>query len=110
MAPRVVLDTAGITAPHWAPDGSFVVRRARLFRVSEPELTRRQAYDAAFLFLKEWWERGGRQSEDARWILSAMGRGDWNEDISNDPAMDHDWARCVQRILDGFDPYGDGMF
>jgi hypothetical protein len=30
--------------------------------------------------------------------------------ISNDPAMDEDWARCVQRIPDGFDPYGDGMF
>jgi hypothetical protein len=39
-----------------------------------------------------------------------MGRGDWKGDISNDPAMDEDWARCVQRILDGFDPYGDGMF
>jgi hypothetical protein len=69
-------------------------------------LTEREAYDAMFLFLKEYWERGNRSSGDIAGLLSDLQRGLlWEDDTSADPAMDHDWSQCVRRILDGHDPY-----
>jgi hypothetical protein len=69
-------------------------------------LTERQAYDAMFLFLNEYWERGNRSSEAIAGLLSDLQRDfPWADDGSADPAVDDDWKRCVRRILDGYDPY-----
>jgi hypothetical protein len=70
-------------------------------------LTERQAYDAMFLFLLEFWERGGRTSGDIAELLSWLDRSTtiWADDGSADPAMEDDWAKSVARIKSGFDPY-----
>jgi hypothetical protein len=71
-------------------------------------LTEKQAYDAMFLFLAEYWERGNRSSRGIADLLSNLERGVlWEDDKPTDPAMDEDWDRCVRRVLDGFDPYKD---
>jgi hypothetical protein len=70
-------------------------------------ITSGQGYDAMFLFLLDWWKRGGRQSEDVEWILNAMDRSSWQDGESNDPAIDHDWRKAVDRIRQGHDPYTD---
>jgi hypothetical protein len=60
-------------------------------------LTERQAYDAMFLFLVEYWERDLRSSDDL-------------DGSSADPAMDKDWENRVERIRSGFGPpYSDGL-
>lgn len=68
-------------------------------------LTERQAYDAMFLFLMEFWERGGRSSEDIEELLRWLDRTFWEGGGSFDPAMEADWAKSVGRIKSGFDPY-----
>jgi hypothetical protein len=68
-------------------------------------LTERQAYDAMFLFLHEYWERGGRQSDEVAGLLGSLNRRVWADGTSADPAMDADWAEAVVRIQEGFDPY-----
>ncbi len=69
-------------------------------------LTERQAYDAMFLFLREYWEEGKKSSADIAGLLSDLQRGfPWDDEGSADPAMDDVWNRCVQAILEGFDPY-----
>jgi hypothetical protein len=68
-------------------------------------ITVQQGYDAMFLFLLEFWNRGAPPSDDpVEWLLVAMDRttGDGG---SNDPAMDADWRACVGRVRDGLDPY-----
>jgi hypothetical protein len=70
------------------------------------EITVQQGYDAAFLFLLEFWRRGAPPSEDAvEWLLLAMDRSTHHDGGSNDPAMNEDWQTCVRRIVEGFDPY-----
>jgi hypothetical protein len=69
-------------------------------------LTERQAYDAMFLFLHEYWEEGKRSSDDIAGLLGDMQRGfPWADDGTADPAMDEAWKRCVARILNGHSPY-----
>jgi hypothetical protein len=67
-------------------------------------LTERQAYDAMFLFVLDFWNRDKGQS-DLVDLLSFLDRGVWGDAGSNDPAMEEDWRRCVERITEGFDPY-----
>ena len=66
-------------------------------------LTERQAYDAMFLFLLEFWERGNRSSADIAELLEWMRHAP--DDVSSDPAMDDDWDKAVERILAGHDPH-----
>jgi hypothetical protein len=71
-------------------------------------LTEQQAFDAMFLFLNEYWERGSRESEDLAALLGSLNRRLWADGTTADPAMAEDWKSCVQRIRDGFDPYRSG--
>jgi hypothetical protein len=75
----------------------------------ENQITRQQGYDAMFLFLREFCNRGASPSDDpVEWLLVAMDRRT-SDGGSNDPAMDSDWADCVKRIVSGVDPYA-GLF
>jgi hypothetical protein len=76
-------------------------RTSRRLRVKMP-LTDRQGYDAMFLFLFEFWERGNRSSQDIAQLLGWLQHGvAWADDTSSDPAMDEDWASCVRRVRRG---------
>jgi hypothetical protein len=69
-------------------------------------LTERQAYDAMFLFVVEYWERKNRSSRGIAELVGDLERyAAWQDGTPTDPAMDEDWELCVRRILDGFDPY-----
>jgi hypothetical protein len=74
---------------------------------SEP-LTAGEAYDAMYLFLRERRNRGEREDE-LTLLLGDMELGVlWEDGSSTDPAMEWDWVNAVQRIREGFDPYGPG--
>jgi hypothetical protein len=68
-------------------------------------LTEQEAYDAMFLFLREYWERGDRASAELGGLLGSLDRTTWVDGGSADLAMDEDWRHCVQRVQDGLDPY-----
>jgi hypothetical protein len=68
-------------------------------------LTEQQAYDAMFLFLHRYWERTGRHADDVAGLLGSLNRGLADDGRPADPAMAEDWAACVERIEEGFDPY-----
>jgi hypothetical protein len=63
-------------------------------------LTEKQAYEAAILFLEQWWVRGGKRSEDVAGLLSDMTPGLWADGSSNDPAQWTDWLESVERATD----------
>jgi hypothetical protein len=75
------------------------------------DLTPRQAYDAMFLFLQEYWERGNKADEGIAGLLGNCAVGLWeggtpDVPMTADPAMWHDWMSAVERVRSGEDPYG----
>lgn len=72
-----------------APDGS-----------SHPQLTTLEAFDAMRLFVENYWERGGKGSDELRLLLSAMNRDTamWTDGGPADPAMWSDWLHAVGRV------------
>jgi hypothetical protein len=74
----------------------------------EDAITSGQGYDAMFAFLRAWWERGGRRSEDVGQLLADLALGVlWDDGGSTDPAMEHDWCDAVRRVSKGDDVYAD---
>jgi hypothetical protein len=87
--------------------GSFAPpRRARSTRSRHPErvaertLTEREAFRAARYFLEQF---NVREKSDALMLLIGwMEEGTWEHDPAEtaDPAQWHDWAACVDRVID----------
>ena len=59
-----------------------------------------QAFDAMRLFLKAFWERGGRQSEDLALLLDFIDRDVWANGMPGDPAQWDEFRRAVDRSLE----------
>jgi hypothetical protein len=57
-----------------------------------------EAFDAMRAFLKAFWERGLRSSEDIGLLLSWLDRENWANGMPNDPAMWSDWRAAVDQI------------
>jgi hypothetical protein len=60
-------------------------------------LTIRQAFDAMFLFLEDYYERG--HSDDIAVLLSGLNVHLWTDDSTADPAMWGDWMKSIQKIV-----------
>lgn len=65
----------------------------------QEQLTSEQAYNAMFLFLQDYWERGNCLDEHMAGLLGSMSL--LEDGGSTDPAMLHDWQSCVARVLQG---------
>jgi hypothetical protein len=65
-------------------------------------ITERQAYDAMYLFLVEFWKRDGGKT-DLTDLLSWLGRERGGG--SADPAQEEDFHRSVERIRAGLNPF-----
>ena len=65
-----------------------------------PHLTALEAFDAMRVFIENHWERGGRQSDDLVWLLSATNRETviWPDGGPADPAMWGDWLVAVGEV------------
>lgn len=59
-------------------------------------LTVNEAYRAMFLFLEQYYEIGGRRSEDIATMLSGMAQTLWTDGSPNDPAQWDDWLTAVK--------------
>jgi hypothetical protein len=63
-----------------------------------PSLSVREAFDAMRYFLKEYWERGLRASNDVRLLLSAMDGSISSDGSPIDQAQWSDWLRAVTKV------------
>lgn len=64
---------------------------------NEKILTQKQAYEAMFKFLEQYWERG--KSDEIACILSNMSLTTWTEGTPADPAYIQDWDDAVKNVL-----------
>jgi len=67
---------------------------------SLPQLTALEAFDAMRVFVENYWERGLKESDDLRFLLSAMNRETaiWADGGPGDPAMWSDWLLALGRV------------
>lgn len=67
---------------------------------SLPDLTALEAFDAMRVFIENHWERGLKQSDDLRRLLSAMNRQTaiWADGGPADPTMWSDWLLALGRV------------
>ena len=73
-------------------------RRAQDGQVNEmnERLTVNEAYRAMFIFLEQYYERDGCQSDDIAVMLSGMAQTIWDDGGTNDPAQWSDWLKAVR--------------
>lgn len=69
---------------------------------SLPQLSALEAFDAMRVFIENHWERGLKESDDLRWLLSAMNRQTeiWADGGPSDPAMWSDWLLALGTVKD----------
>jgi hypothetical protein len=66
---------------------------------SRHQLTELEAYDAMRAFLKAYWERGLKSSDDIAVLLGSIQRGfPWADGSPADPAMWPDWLKAVDEV------------
>ena len=63
---------------------------------TETSLTPLEAYDAMFVFLEAYWERGGKSSDDIAGLLGSMNRTVFKDRVTADPAQWHDWIAAIE--------------
>ena len=63
-----------------------------------PRLSVREAFDAVRYFLKAYWERGLRSSDDIRLLLSAMDCSMTRDGGPIDEAQWSDWLEAVAKV------------
>lgn len=61
------------------------------------KLTIRQAYDAMFYFLENYYEQ--THSDDVASLLGDLSMDIWADGTPGDPAAWDDWLECVQKVL-----------
>ena len=68
------------------------------FKMSGRMMDASEAYDAMFLFIERYWERGGKTSEDLAVLLTNMDRGR-DKGLPLDQAQWYDWLEVCDKIL-----------
>ena len=65
-----------------------------------PQLTALEAFDAMRTFVERYWERGGKEEDQIRRLLSALNRDRiiWPDGGPADPGVWPDWVRAVEAI------------
>lgn len=59
------------------------------------------AFDAMFIFLEEYWKRGGESSDDIAVLLGSLGRH--SDNLPMDIALWEDWTRAYDRAKSNSD-------
>ena len=59
-------------------------------------LDERDAFDAMFVFLEAYWERGGRTSDDLAVLLGSLNLA--GDGMPMDPAQWSDWRAAVDKV------------
>ena len=57
-----------------------------------------EAYDAMQFFLRTYWERGGKNSDDIANLLSDIGRNQEGDLPPIDIAQWHDWLSAIETV------------
>ncbi len=61
------------------------------------DISQQQALDAMRIFLNEYWERGGKESDQIANLLSSLDNFGSQDGLPVDIALWHDWLRACEQ-------------